>query len=78
YGHAIGDNVLIKVVEIIQAKIRKLDFLFRIGGEEFIVLLPDTNLEGALVVAEKIRKEIEKASILNDRTVTVSIGVAEI
>lgn len=78
YGHAVGDDVLIQVVKVIQGKIRKLDSLFRIGGEEFIVLLPDTNIEGAKIVAEKVRYEIEQTKILADRLVTVSIGIAEI
>ncbi len=78
YGHATGDDVLIQVVRIIQSKIRKLDSIFRIGGEEFIILLPDSNLEGAWVVAEKIRKEVEQTKILPTQTVTISIGIAEI
>ena len=80
YGHQQGDMVLKKVAEIFTMSLRRpADFTARWGGEEFIILLPNTPLEGALDVAENIRTDIEKTPILfADGTVlrvTISIGV---
>ena len=77
-GHAMGDHVLQEVVNIIQKRIRKLDALFRMGGEEFIVLLPDTGEIQAAVVAEHVRAAVEGASLVPGRRISVSIGVSEL
>ena len=63
YGHAVGDTVLRFVSETIQRTIRKTDFLFRVGGEEFMVLLTETNREQAIVVAEKVLRSVEQSSL---------------
>jgi len=76
HGHLSGDKVLIEVASILNDHLRKGDILARWGGEEFCFLLPDTEIEAARKVAERIRKTIELESILGER-VTVSIGVAE-
>lgn len=79
YGHHIGDKVLIEFTKIINSKLRESDVLARIGGEEFNILLPDTDLKGAEVLAEKIRQQIEITPITLDRldiSVTASIGVS--
>jgi len=79
YGHDIGDSVLRKVTEILSSSLREVDVLARWGGEEFIVLLHNTDRDGALVVAERILKNISDHRFegLPDREkVTVSIGVA--
>lgn len=78
FGHAAGDKVLKKIVELIQNRIRMSDKLFRIGGEEFLLFLPETNEMNAAVVAEDLRRQISEASLLNDRAVTVSIGISEL
>jgi len=83
YGHQQGDLVLKKVAEIFTMSLRRpADFTARWGGEEFIVLLPNTPLDGALDVAENIRVDIEKTPILfPDGTVmriTISIGVTSL
>jgi len=83
YGHQQGDLVLKKVSEIFTMSLRRpADFTARWGGEEFIVLLPNTPIEGALDVAENIRTDIEKTPILfidgTFKRVTVSIGVSSI
>lgn len=78
HGHATGDRVLIEVVGIIRNTIRQSDVLFRIGGEEFVVLLSDTSRETAGIVAEKIRAAVAGTAILDDRTVTLSIGLSEL
>ena len=63
YGHDAGDKVLKEIVSIAKDSIRDSDFVFRWGGEEFIFFLPDTDEAGAKMVAEKIRKNIEKTGI---------------
>ena len=78
YGHAVGDRVLKSVVRIVQDRRRKLDLLFRHGGEEFLLLLPDTRGPEATLVAEILRGTIERSPILGDSKVTVSIGVGEL
>ena len=79
YGHKVGDRVLIEFVEIVNSHIRINDFLFRIGGEEFVIILSETNLESAKIVSENIRKKIEKELILMDnKNVTVSMGLTEV
>jgi diguanylate cyclase len=77
-GHAQGDDVLKAVVALIRKRSRKLDMLFRIGGEEFMLLLPDTREAAAAVVAEQLRASIEESRWLEGAGVTVSIGVSEL
>jgi len=80
YGHQAGDAVLKVFVEEIKGTLRPHDVLGRVGGEEFMVLLPDTSHEAAAVLAERIRNRVESMLIPFDGTtmgVTVSIGVAE-
>ena len=75
YGHATGDAVLQRVAALIAASTRQSDFVARIGGEEFAVLLPETPLFEAMQAAEKIRSRIA-ATPVADFDVTVSLGVA--
>ena len=78
FGHAKGDSVLKEVVSLIAKRSRKLDLLFRIGGEEFMLLLPDTKEAAAAVVAEQLRASVAESPLLDGRQVTVSIGVGEL
>lgn len=75
YGHQVGDRVLIDFVTRTKAHLRRPDHLGRFGGEEFVALLPETSLDEAVIVAERIRAEIEH-STANLPACTVSIGVA--
>lgn len=80
YGHLAGDEVLCEVSARINALLRTADVLGRYGGEEFCVILPATPLEGAMILAERIRQVVEKKSVkFNDIeiSVTVSIGVVQ-
>jgi len=81
YGHAVGDMVLREVCSAVQSELRDEDLLGRLGGEEFGVLLPETNLAHATEVAERIRKHIENLALHNTNEqalpVSVSIGVVE-
>src|SRR5215471_1394095 len=77
-GHATGDSVLKSIVSLVKNRSRKLDLLFRIGGEEFLLLLPDTQEAAGAVLAEQLRGSIAESSLLQDRRVTVSVGVGEL
>jgi diguanylate cyclase (GGDEF)-like protein len=79
HGHLAGDQVLKEIANIIQENVREIDIVGRFGGEEFCVVLPDTDLEGSRLVAERIRKSAEKRVIkAYDSTLrmTLSIGLA--
>ncbi len=77
YGHATGDIVLKKLVTAIKERLRSTDSLGRYGGEEFLVVLTETDMESAVVVGEKIRKTVEDFVFEPvDLKITVSIGVA--
>lgn len=77
FGHARGDDFLAAVGAALADTLRSSDFVGRNGGEEFVVLLPDTDTSGGLLVAEKIRAAISRLSVAGvDRQVTVSQGIA--
>ena len=81
YGHPQGDLVLMEVAAVIKSHLRTSDIAARWGGEEFIILLPETDEEGGSVVAEKLRQAIQRhvfyagANMIN---VTISMGVADL
>ncbi len=77
YGHSIGDIVLKTTADIVGDIIRKVDIFARYGGDEFILLSPETGLEGAIVMGERIRVAIENHSYSAGVRITVSAGVAE-
>jgi len=86
YGHAVGDCVLKTVAKQIKKELREYDIPSRYGGEEFTILLPNTSLEEATVVAERLRYSIEKKVIniedyrienVSNISVTISVGVAQ-
>jgi diguanylate cyclase (GGDEF)-like protein len=77
YGHKAGDAVLTLVASVIKDAVRDTDMVFRYGGEEFVVLLNKIGLKNALIVAEKVRAQIESHQVTNKATllkVTASIG----
>lgn len=79
YGHDCGDFILVTVANLMRSSIRKQDQLARWGGEEFLFLLPETNLEGGRVVAEKIREKIASHVYMfqgQDLSVTMTFGVS--
>ncbi len=77
FGHHVGDKVLKGLVALIKSRTRKLDRLFRMGGEEFVLLLPDTRVGSAMKQAEALRKMVSESRLLEQRPVTISIGAAE-
>ena len=82
YGHAVGDQVLRGVANVLLARIKGADIAARVGGDEFAILLPDTALKGAIALAEKIRSALQNArlrKIGSDESigqVSISVGVA--
>jgi diguanylate cyclase (GGDEF)-like protein len=77
-GHAAGDEVLKTLVTIVAKRARTLDGCFRIGGDEFVLLLPATRYGGAVAVAEDIRALIASAAVLGGRGVSISVGVSDL
>lgn len=81
YGHQAGDEVIRQVARVTRQMVRDTDYAGRYGGEEFVVLLPDTSLDGAALFAERLRKAIELLSMQHENQslcCSVSIGVASI
>lgn len=79
YGHLHGDKVLKIIAGLIGRNLREVDTVARFGGEEFIVLLPDTDKDGALVVGEKLRRRVEIERFEEDRQIlvlTISVGIS--
>ncbi|MEA2175084.1 MAG: hypothetical protein QOD00_2676 [Blastocatellia bacterium] len=77
HGHDAGDEALRLLAKTIQAETRGIDLAARIGGEEFAVILPETDLEGGADVAERLREAITRAEIPLVGNITASFGVAE-
>ncbi len=80
YGHAVGDQILVEVANIIGTTLRKIDIPGRLGGEEFAVLLPETNKQNGMLVAERLRQAITRLRIpIKDHiidNVTASFGLS--
>ncbi len=77
HGHQVGDGVLMKISEALKETVRDVDIVGRYGGEEFLLALPETTLQNAYTLAERIRKKIEKLKFGAEISVTISGGVAE-
>ncbi|MDD5089330.1 MAG: diguanylate cyclase [Candidatus Wallbacteria bacterium] len=80
YGHQQGDIVLRETAQLIQMTVRSIDVVCRYGGEEFVVILPNTTSEQALILAERLRHKVEEYPFPgqeNNLKVTISIGLAE-
>jgi len=80
HGHLAGDQALSRFAKVAQGCLRREDLLGRMGGEEFLVLLPETGLDAACVAAERIRSAVEAARFedgeRDDLRITISIGVS--
>lgn len=78
YGHQIGDYALVAVSQILAKHIRSSDVLGRFGGEEFVILCPESDIDAAAELGEKLRHEIEAFSFETIGNLTVSIGISEL
>ena len=76
YGHQVGDSVLIEIADIMKNHVRSIDVIGRWGGEEFFVILPQTDLNGGVNLAEKLRTVVEQNHFKTVDKLTVSFGVA--
>ena len=77
YGHQAGDNILIEIASIVSNNIKSNDIFARWGGEEFILLMPNTPIEGAFSLSEKLRAMVEAHHFSYTDSITASFGVAE-
>ena len=81
YGHLFGDIVLREVAQTLKKQTRRSDFVGRYGGEEFLIILPETSIEKALILAEKLRRQVSELTIPVDgqvlKDITISIGATE-
>ncbi len=78
FGHGVGDQILIRLTEIVNLRIRVSDSLYRIGGEEFVVVIERQDIERAARVAEQLRTLVEAYELVPERSITISLGVAEL
>jgi diguanylate cyclase (GGDEF)-like protein len=82
YGHLAGDRVIADIAHIVEKNCRQSDLAGRYGGEEYIILLPETEAAGAMIIAERIREMIEQHQTVDGKglviRVTVSMGVASL
>jgi diguanylate cyclase (GGDEF)-like protein len=76
YGHSVGDAVLRDVADRIRRELRAFDLAYRLGGEEFLVVLPGSTVDDAAEIAEKLRRAIAGEEVACGLTVTMSFGVA--
>ena len=77
FGHSFGDNVLKTMADIVRTHMRKINYFIRWGGEEFLIIAVETNLKGARVLAERLRKAIESHGFDKVGRVTISFGATE-
>jgi len=76
HGHDVGDLVLMEIASLVSNSLRKSDLFARWGGEEFVILLPEVNLDKAIEIAEKLRKTIQNHDFSQVKKITCSLGVA--
>ena len=78
YGHPAGDAVLRELADVMRATVRDTDVIARVGGDEFVLLLPDTGWQGAITLAERLRRHVDEETFAGAQEIplTVSIGIA--
>ncbi|MCB0407999.1 MAG: GGDEF domain-containing protein [Bdellovibrionales bacterium] len=78
-GHWVGSRLLVEMSQLVKRNVRSCDYAFRYGGDEYVIVLVDTDATGALVVGERLRKEVEETTFIVDGhkiQLTVSVGIA--
>lgn len=78
YGHKTGDEVLVRVTGILKEQCRSTDIVGRYGGDEFFIIMPDTDVSDATVLLERIKSKIREETFINEIKITVSYGVSEL
>ncbi len=81
YGHAVGDQVLQGLAQLVKSNLRQVDFLARYGGEEFVIMMPETALEEAMMIAERLRENASEATLptrAGNMVITISLGVVKL
>ena len=76
-GHATGDDALRKLAECMKSQKRTPDILARYGGDEFVILMPETTADDAVTLLERIRKEVEKITVAENISMTISCGISQ-
>ena len=76
YGHEVGDRVLQDIARILSYGVRATDFVARFGGEEFMIILPATPIQNAEHLADRVRRVVEQAELLENHLITISIGIS--
>lgn len=76
FGHDKGDEILINISTILHKRVRESDRAFRIGGEEFLILLHDTNEQNGTEFANSLRKQVEQTNMIPEHSITISSGVS--
>jgi len=77
HGHKFGNKIIKKIAEIVQLNIREVDIAGRFGGEEFLIIYPNTNINEAIISAERIRMHVETELFPKDLNITISGGMKE-
>jgi diguanylate cyclase (GGDEF)-like protein len=77
HGHQTGDEILKSITKIIKNEIRETDLLARFGGDEFLIISPETNIKNGKIIAEKIRESVEDKELHNNIKTTISLGITE-
>ncbi len=77
FGHMVGDQILIRITEIIAGRIRATDALYRFGGEEFVIVPLELDLKHAARLAEQLRILVENHELVTEQPITISLGVAQ-
>ena len=77
YGHIQADEILVRLAKMMSNTIRKYDILSRFGGEEFMILLPETTLKNAKLFSERLRRKIHNDKFLSKKSIKVSGGIAQ-
>lgn len=77
YGHIQADDILVQLAKVMSKTIRKYDIISRFGGEEFMIILPETSLQNAKRFSDRLKQKISKDKLLSKKEVKVSGGIAQ-
>ncbi len=78
YGHDVGDKIIKLLINKIRESLRQSDILARFGGDEFVILFPNTSIKNAEIVMQKVREIVEERSALEGISFTISVGVSDL